>query len=138
MYVWHAQEHAEAQRSVRTSVVVLAGIAVLAAAALSTATAKLQIDLSEPPAAMAAGDTWQADLRVKRGGLPVSDVKPMVTLTDGSGITHLYMAEAGSRPGAYKVKILLPDQGSWTYEVWVGSRVYERGGVHTKPPLLAP
>ena len=133
MYLWHAANRADTTRAPRERLALVAGAAVLAAAALSAATASMQIDF-DPPAALEAGREWQASLEVKRGGLPVDDVQPLVAVTDGSGITHFFSARH-DRAGRYRVKLLLPQGGTWTYEVLVGSRVYERGAVRAKPAL---
>ena len=137
MYVWSAPTAlaAEAPRRTRERFLVAAGATILAAIALSTATASLNVDFAEPPAVFQAGQTWDADLRLQRGGLPVDDAKPLVTLTDSSGMTHVFPASPGARPGTYHVKIVLPEGGRWTYEVHVGSRVYERGTVAANPSL---
>ena len=134
MYLWHAPSRADTARLPRERLAVLAGAAVLAAAALSAATASMQIDFAVPQSALEAGQAWQGSLEVKRGGLPVDDVQPLVAVTDGSGITHFFTAQH-DRAGRYRVKIVLPQDGTWTYEVLVGSRVYERGAVSTKPAL---
>jgi YtkA-like len=131
MYVWHAAAKPIRTQRTRERFVVLAGAAILAAIALSTLTASLNVDLSAP-AAIEAGSEWEANLQVKRAGLPVKDAEPMVAITDASGITHLFHASPGARAGTYRVKIVLPEGGQWSYEVRVGERVYERGTVRAR------
>lgn len=138
MYVWSAPNGlatAAPPRRSRERFLVCSGAAILAAIALSTATASLSVDFADPPAAVHAGESWDAQLRLKRPGLPVEDARPLVTVTDGAGKTHVFPASPGARPGTYHVKIILPEDGRWTYEVHVGSRVYERGTLAAKPSL---
>lgn len=137
MYVWNAPaQAAEVTERTRDRFVVLSGAAILAAIALSTFTASLNVDLSLPSAAVPAGQVLEADLKVKRAGLPVDNAKPLVAVTTASGVTHVFEAKPGARPGAYRVKIVLPEGGSWAYEVRVGTRVYERGTMRAQQPSL--
>lgn len=136
MYVWNAPTRAEVSSRTTLRFSVFGGAAILAAIALSTATASLNVDLASPPDALEAGQAWMADVNVKRAGLPVDGERPLVAVTDGSGITHFFSARPGARPGAYRVKIVLPEGGQWAYEVLVGQRVYERGIVRAKQPSL--
>jgi hypothetical protein len=136
MYVWSAPTRAEASSRTTQRFSVFAGAAILAAIALSTATSSLNVDLASPPSALEAGEAWVADVNVKRAGLPVDGAKPLVAVTDDSGITHFFAASPGARPGTYRVKIVLPEGGSWSYEVRVGEKVYERGVVRAQQPSL--
>ena len=137
MYIWNAPVRAaEVNPRIRERFVVLSGAAILCAIALSTFTASLNVDFSAPSTAMQAGQAFTAELKVKRAGLPVDGARPMVAVTTGSGQTHYFEAKPGARPGNYRVKIVLPEGGSWTYEVRVGERVYERGTVRAQLPSL--
>jgi hypothetical protein len=136
MYVWNAPTPAEVSSRTTLRLSVFGGAAILAAIALSTLTASLNVDLASPPEALEAGQAWMADVNVKRAGLPVDGERPLVAVTDGSGITHFFAARPGARPGTYRVKIVLPEGGQWAYEVRVGERVYERGVVRAKQPSL--
>jgi hypothetical protein len=137
MYIWNAPVRAaEANPRTRERFVVLSGAAILGAIALSTFTASLNVDFSPPASAVQAGQAFTASLNVKRAGLPVDDAQPLVAVTTQSGRTHYFEAQPGARPGSYRVKIVLPEGGSWTYEVRVGERVYERGTVRGQQPSL--
>ena len=136
MYVWDQQARANVSRRFRERFVLVAGAAIVLAIALSTATASINVDFSAPSFAGRAGEVVEADLKVKRAGLPVDGAKPLVAVTTRSGKTHYFEAKPGSRPGTYRVKLILPEGGSWTYEVRVGERVYERGIVRAHQPSL--
>lgn len=136
MYVWNAPTRVEVSSRTTLRFSVFGGAAILAAIALSTLTASLSVDIGAPPSALEVGEAWMADVNVKRAGLPVDDARPLVALTDGSGITHFFAAHPGARPGTYRVKIVLPEGGQWAYEVRVGRRVYERGVVRARQPSL--
>ena len=136
MYVWHAPTRVEVAPRSREKFLVAAGAVMLGAIALATATASINVDLAGPPAALEAGIAWDADVRVKRAGLPVDDARPVVQISDGSGVTHIFQARPGTRPGSYRVKIVLPEGGTWSYAVVVGTRIYERGTVNARNPSL--
>ena len=106
--------------------------AVLLVAATVTGPA-LQVELSDPPAAIEAGAIWQASVELERGGAPVADARPLLVLSDG-GAVRLYYPGTAEAPGRYSVKILMPE-GRWTYEVRVGGKTYDGGSVHAKPAL---
>ena len=129
MYVWNAPTRAEAAPRFNERLFLYAGATILAAIALSTATASLDVDFAAPSAGVSAGETWEGRVKVNRAGLPVDGARPLVAVTDASGRTHVFAASPGAKPGTYRVKIVLPEGGQWTYEVRVGSRVYERGTV---------
>jgi hypothetical protein len=135
MYTWHSPSSPHAPGRGRETFAVLAAGAVLAIAALSASGSSLHITLNEPPSVLEAGTTWQADLHVQRAGRPVADVRPTIVFIDEAGYRHVFPTQPASRAGNYRVKIQLPDGGRWSYEVRVGSHVYERGQVKSKPPL---
>lgn len=135
MYTWHDPSTQIVARRGRERFAVLAAGAVFALAALSATGQGLRITLPDPPSVLEVGATWQADLKVLRGGEAVDDARPVIVFIDELGYRHVFPAEPHSRAGSYRVKVQLPEGGRWSYEIRVGGEVYGRGQLRAKPPL---
>ena len=108
---------------------------IVTAAVLLTATSTAlaggwaTVELSSTPDQAAAGP-WQVDLTVMQHGVtPLEDIKPVVTINDGTGVRK-FPAVATGRSGVYRANVVFPHEGRWRYAIWDGFS--QR---HTYPPV---
>ena len=101
-------------------------LAILAFAAPASAGCWATVGLAPPPATVAAGDVWTAEVTVLQHGrypLP-GEVKarPTVTIVNADGgEQRTFPAKATDRKGGlYTAEVVFPSNGRWSYEVYDG------------------
>ena len=98
-------------------VLAVAAVAVPAASAGGWAT----VGLGSLPRDTPAGGTWSVDLTVlQHGRTPLEGIVPAVTIANGDGERREFAGTATGKPGVYRVDVVFPTAGTWTYEVWDG------------------
>jgi hypothetical protein len=96
-------------------VLAVAVIAVPAASAGGWAT----VGLSSLPGGTPAGDKWSVDLTVlQHGRTPLEGIAPVLTIVNTDGDSHRFVGKPTGKPGVYRVAVVFPTAGTWSYEVW--------------------
>jgi hypothetical protein len=96
---------------------VLAVAAVVAPAASAGGWAT--VGLSSLPAGTGPGDRWSVDLTVlQHGETPLVGIAPTLTIRNGDGETRSFTGVPTAEPGVYRVDVVFPSAGTWSYEVW--------------------
>lgn len=96
-------------------VLVVAAVAAPAASAGGWAT----VGLSSLPKDTPAGGTWSVDLTVlQHGRTPLEGIAPVLTISNGAGETREFTGVATGTPGVYRVNVVFPSSGTWSYQVW--------------------
>lgn len=103
----------------------IAAVLVVALAQAGTASAGCMatVGLAPPPAGMAAGTTWTAELTVLQHGrnaLPnAATARPELTIVNtATGERKTYVARPTGNPEAFVAEVVFPAAGSWRYEVY--------------------
>lgn len=96
---------------------------VLAVAAVSAPVASAggwaTVGLSSLPSDTAAGSTWSVDLTVlQHGRTPLEGIAPVLTISNGEGETRDFTGVATGKAGVYRVDVVFPSSGTWSYKVW--------------------
>ncbi|HUP33786.1 MAG TPA: hypothetical protein VM184_12175 [Gaiellaceae bacterium] len=98
-------------------VLAVAAVAVPVASAGGFAT----VGLSSLPTNTPAGGIWSVDLTVlQHGRTPLEGITPVLTIANGDGETREFAGVATGKPGVYRVDVVFPASGTWTYAVWDG------------------
>lgn len=135
----------------RRALIVVAGVA-LVSASTALAGGWATVKLSSTPKNVSAGEPWIVDVTVLQHGLatqPLAGLKPTLTIrrvtaarTTSSTLkepqVRTFRAEATSRVGVYRARVVFPGAGTWRYEVYDGFIQY--GGARThrfKPVTIA-
>lgn len=96
-------------------VLAVAAVAVPAASAGGWAT----VGLSSLPNDTPAGGTWSVDLTVlQHGRTPLEGISPTLTIVNGDGDTRSFTGTPTGTPGVYRVDVVFPAEGTWSYQVW--------------------
>jgi hypothetical protein len=89
------------------------------------------VQLDSLPSGTAAGGTWSAELTVlQHGRTPLDGLSPTVTIANGTQ-ERVYPAVAAGRPGVYRVEVVFPSAGTWTWKIWDGF-----SQTHTYAPVV--
>jgi hypothetical protein len=101
--------------------VVLVGALVQAGAA--SAGCMATVGLAPPPAGIAPGTTWTAELTVLQHGvnaLPnAKTARPTLTIVNTeTGTTRTFVARGTRNPEVFVADVVFPTAGSWRYEVY--------------------
>ena len=89
------------------------------------------VQLGSIPSDLKSGGTWSTDLTVlQHGRTPLDGLSPTVTIANG---THerVYPAVATGGPGVYRVEVVFPSAGTWTWKIWDGF-----SQTHTYAPVV--
>jgi hypothetical protein len=126
----------------------LFGLALLAAAALSTAAAAKEMSVSLTaggPASMDPGEPWTADLLVHGDPDILAEATPGVSIRGPGGEERTFPARATGKRAAdgqliYRTTVTFPSEGRWTYQLLDGvtERAYEGGIVMVGDVASAP
>lgn len=100
---------------------VLVGALVQAGAA--SAGCMATVGLAPPPAGIAPGTTWTAELTVLQHGMNAlpnaATARPTVTIVNAeSGATRTFVARGTKNPEVFVADVVFPAAGSWRYEVY--------------------
>jgi hypothetical protein len=113
-------------------VLALAAVAAPSAAAGGWAT----VGLSSTPAGTGPGDRWSVDLTVlQHGKTPLEGIAPVLTISNTDGETHSFTGTPAGEPGVYRVDVVFPSTGTWSYEVWDG---FSRTHTYTPVEIVVP
>ena len=95
--------------------IVLAVLAAgLAVPALASAGGWATVGIELLPDGTDAGGTWRPDITIRQHGrTPLDGLAPVVTITDGDGASHDFVAEPAGQPGMYTADVTFPEAGSW-------------------------
>ena len=95
--------------------IVLAVLAAgLAVPALASAGGWATVGIEPLPDGTGAGGTWSPDITIRQHGrTPLDGLAPVVTITDGDGASHDFVAEPAGQPGMYTADVTFPEAGSW-------------------------
>jgi YtkA-like len=75
------------------------------------------VGLSSTPQGMTPGKTWVVDVTVLQHGVtPLTDVKPVVTISSGSKRQDFAATPTG-KPGVYRASVVFPAAGRWEYQI---------------------
>lgn len=89
------------------------------AAPVASAGGWATVGLSSLPSGTAAGSTWSVDLTVlQHGRTPLEGIAPVLTISNGEGETRNFTGVATGKPGVYRVDVVFPSSGTWSYKVW--------------------
>lgn len=114
-------------RAIPVLVVIVACVAALGA---WTDRTKVKVEESSPVAHVAKN--WSAVVEISRRGRRLDGFRPVFEVTDAVGHTREVSArELGA--GRYKVSIIFPQGGFYTYKVVVAHRIAGRGTVYAVP-----
>lgn len=99
-------------RTLLTLTVVALAFPVASAAGGGWATA----GLAPPPADVAAGDTWRAEINLLQHGVtPLEGVEPTLTIT--GPVTRTFTAKPTGEPGVYVAEVVFPVAGTYAYQL---------------------
>jgi hypothetical protein len=78
------------------------------------------VGVSSVPDGTRPGDAWLAELTIlQHGRTPLEGVNPTLTIAKaGAKTTRTFRARATSKPGVYRVRVVFPSAGTWSYVVY--------------------
>ena len=105
----------------RTAVptILAAGALLLALPGVAGAGGFATVGLSSLPDGTAPGRPWHVTLTIlQHGRTPLSDLRPSVRVASADGQTvRTFAARRAGRPGTYRVAVVFPSAGRWTYAI---------------------
>lgn len=113
-------------RSTATLVFTIAVIAVVGAW-----TDRTKIDVHTGPGAVPAAKPWNTIVEISRHGRRLDGFRPVLTIT-GEGNPRSFHADEVSS-GRYRVQVVFPNPGFYSYTVKVADRVAKSGTVYAIP-----
>ena len=98
-------------------------VGALVQAGVASAGCMATVGLAPPPAGIAPGTTWTAELTVLQHGvnaLPnASTARPTLTIVNAeTGATRTFVAHGTKNPEVFVADVVFPTAGSWRYEVY--------------------
>ena len=98
-------------------------VGALAQAGAASAGCMATVGLAPPPAGIAAGTTWTAELTVLQHGrnaIPnAKTARPELTIVNtGTGERKTFVARPTGNPEVFAAEVVFPAAGSWRYEVF--------------------
>jgi hypothetical protein len=109
------------------AVLAVAAVAVLAAGF----TSRTQVTVSKPPTHVKAGTAWDALVQISREGRRLDGYRTAIEIQDELG--HVTFPGQEIRPGLYRVRVVFPRIGHWSYQVRVGQDTRGRGSLRVIP-----
>jgi hypothetical protein len=114
-------------RAIPVLLVIVAVVAVLGAW-----TDKPKVAVRQAPKVAKAEKPWDAVVEITRRGRRLDGFRPVFEVTDSAGgIRRVRAREVG--PGKYRVSVVFPASGFYTYEVVVPEGIAARGQVYAVP-----
>ena len=107
---------------------------VIGVAALANAVDPIVGRVSAPPATLTPGRPWDAAVTLERSGRRLTWLRPTLTIERGR-VTEEFDADPAGRGRTYRVRVIFPSAGRWSYSVRVGADTVARGTavVHSGP-----
>jgi hypothetical protein len=89
---------------------------------------RTEVAIAKGPRAVPAQKPWNTIVEISRHGRRLDGFRPVLTIA-GLGDPRSFHAEEIA-PGRYRVKVIFPHPGFWTYSVQVADRVAVRGTIY--------
>lgn len=107
-------------------------VIVAVVAALGAWTDRPHVTLSQDPPVVHQSQPWNAIVQISRRGRRLDGFRPVFQVTGPSGRSvNVRASEVGN--GQYKVSVVFPRSGFYTYKVVVADRIAARGTVYAVP-----
>jgi hypothetical protein len=94
-------------------------------------TDRTRVALANGPTAVPATKTWDAMVEISRHGRRLDGFRPVLTIA-GLGDPKSFKGEEVAA-GRYRVQVIFPHPGFYTYTVQVADRIAARGTVYAIP-----
>jgi hypothetical protein len=95
-------------------------------------TDRTHVALAKGPSAVPAAKPWETMVEISRHGRRLDGFRPVLTISGlGSGAKSFNAKEVAS--GRYRVQVIFPHPGFFTYTVKVANRITLRGMVYAIP-----
>ena len=94
-------------------------------------TDRTHVALAMGPSAVPAAQPWETVVEISRHGRRLDGFRPVLTIT-GLGSAKSFNGEEVAS-GRYRVKVIFPHPGFFTYTVKVADRITLRGTVYAMP-----
>lgn len=94
-------------------------------------TDRTQVALSKGPTAVPATKPWDAIVEISRRGRRLDGFRPVLTIAGLGDPASFNGKEVAS--GRYRVQVIFPHPGFYTYTVRVADRVAARGTIYAIP-----
>ena len=108
-------------------------VIVACVAALGAWTDRTRVKVADASPVAHVSKSWSAVVEISRRGRRLDGFRPVFQVTDATGRTRSVNAhELGA--GRYRVSIVFPQGGFYTYKVVVADRIAGRGTVYAVPP----
>jgi hypothetical protein len=107
-------------------------VIVAAIAALGAWTDRPRVTMEQDPPVVSASKPWSAVVQISRRGRRLDGFRPVFEVTDAVGKSvHVRAKDVGD--GRYRVSLLFPRSGFYTYKLVVADRIAARGTVYAVP-----
>jgi hypothetical protein len=94
-----------------------------------------RVSVERVPQLVTAQEPWSAIVEISRHGRRLDGFRPVLTI---SGPAKRQFKATELTPGRYRVQVVFPQPGIYTYSVSVANRVDTHGTVSVVPRPLAP
>ena len=98
---------------------------------VGTWTDRTHVALAKGPSAVPAAQPWETVVEISRHGRRLDGFRPVLTITGLGSAKSFNAKEIAS--GRYRVKVIFPHPGFFTYTVKVADRITLRGTVYAIP-----
>jgi hypothetical protein len=107
-------------------------VVVACIAALGAWTDRTKVELQPAPPVVHTSQPWSAVVQITRRGRRLDGFRPVFEVSDAEGGTvHVRAKSVGD--GRYRVSLLFPKSGFYTYKLVVADRIAARGTVYAVP-----
>jgi len=113
-------------RSTLILVLIIAGVVSVGAWADRT-----QVSVAKGPTAVPAQKPWDTIVEISRHGRRLDGFRPVLTIAGLGDPMSFHGSEVA--PGRYRVQVVFPHPGFYTYTVQVADRIAMRGTVYAVP-----
>ena len=92
---------------------------------------RTQVAVAKGPSAVPAQEPWNTIVEISRHGRRLDGFRPVLTIVGFGDPQRFHGREVA--PGRYRVQVVFPHPGFYTYTVQVADRVAVRGTVYAIP-----
>jgi hypothetical protein len=92
---------------------------------------RTEVAIAKGPTAVPAQKPWNTVVEISRHGRRLDGFRPVLTIA-GIGDPRSFHAQEIA-PGRYRVQVIFPHPGFWTYSVQVADRVAAHGTIYAIP-----